>query len=88
MLDQDKAQAAIHQIYQGLQDLSQAFDSEDVGGWLSWPPVALDMMIITNARLRAIQQIGAALDEQPLLVPEFQCGPRIYLLPSMTNQVY
>ena len=80
MFDQDKAQAAIQQIHQGLQALNQAFVSEDADEWLSWPPVALDMMIIANARLEAIQQIGVALEEEPLLIPDFQCAPRLYLI--------
>ena len=62
MFDQAKAQTAIHQIHQGLGALSQAFDSENTDGWLSWPPVPLDMMLIANVRLRAIQQMGVALE--------------------------
>ncbi|MCP4540488.1 MAG: hypothetical protein GY832_25400 [Chloroflexi bacterium] len=80
MFDQAEAQAAIHQIHQGLQALSQAFDSEDIDGWLSWPPVALDMMLIGNARLQAIQQMEVALEEKPLLIPNLECEPRMYLI--------
>jgi hypothetical protein len=80
MFDHDKAQTAIRQIYQGLQALSQAFASEDGDGWLSLPPVALDMMLIANARLQAIQQIGVALEEKPLVIPDFQCAQRLYLI--------
>jgi hypothetical protein len=80
MFDQDKAESAVQQIHQGLQALNQAFASEDADEWLSWPPVALDMMLIANARLEAIQEMGVALEEDPLLIPDFQCAPRLYLI--------
>ncbi|MCP4542505.1 MAG: hypothetical protein GY832_35745 [Chloroflexi bacterium] len=80
MFDQTKAQAAIHQIHEGLQALSQTFDQEDTDGWLSWPPVALDMMLIANVRLQAIQQMGVALEENPLFIPDLECEPRMYLI--------